>query len=98
MSMVSAWTIGAMASKKLRAPSPVRARIARRQAGDLLSADVDQGMGLQLRRHRLGEAFAVDRQGAAGRDLVRVGGCHDQRAAAAHFRVQQAHGVELPVV
>ena len=40
-----------------------------------------------------GKSVAVDRQRAAGRYLVGVGGAHDQRAQPAHFGVQQADGV-----
>jgi len=36
------------------------------------------------------EAVAVDRERAAGRQLVRIGRLHDQRAGAAHLLVQQA--------
>jgi len=45
-----------------------------------------------------GEAIAVHGQGAAGRHLVLVAAGQDDRAAAAHLGVQQAHGVVLPVV
>ncbi len=40
----------------------------------------------------------VHRQRAAGRQLVRVGRAHDQRIAAAHFLMQQPHGILLVVV
>ena len=43
--------------------------------------------------HGGGEAVAVDGQRAAGRQLVRVGRAHDQRAGAPHLLVQQADGV-----
>jgi hypothetical protein len=70
----------------------------RRQAGDLLADDGDQRMGLDAAGDLGREAVAVDGQGAAGRHLVLVGGRHDQRVQLAHLGVQQAHGVELPVV
>ncbi len=46
----------------------------------------------------IGEPDAVHGQRAARRELVGVGGAHDQRAAAPHFFVQQADGVVLVVV
>ncbi|MNL40506.1 hypothetical protein D3C87_1628600 [compost metagenome] len=55
-------------------------------------------MGFQFGCHGLGEAVAVDGQGAARRDLMGVAAFHDDRAQRPHFRVQQADGVELPVV
>ena len=45
-----------------------------------------------------GKAVAVDRQRAAGRHLVGVGGAHDQRAQPAHFGMQQADRVVGGVV
>ncbi len=74
--------------------SPVR----RRQAGDFLAADGDQRVGFQGASHRGGKAVAIDRQRAAGGNLIGVGSAHDQRAEAAHLRVQQADGVVLGVV
>jgi hypothetical protein len=69
-----------------------------RQAGDFLALDGDQRMGFQAAGDLGREAVAIDGQGAAGGHLVLVGGRHDQAVAAAHLGVQQAHGVELPVV
>ena len=40
-----------------------------------------------------GKSVAVDRQCAAGRNLIGVGGAHDQRAQPAHFGVQQSDRV-----
>ena len=60
--------------------------------------DRDPGMRGQRRRHALRKAFAVHRQGAARRQLVAVGHAHDQRAGAAHFLMQQAHGIVHGVV
>jgi hypothetical protein len=45
-----------------------------------------------------GKSVAVDRQRAAGRNLVGVGGAHDQRAQPAHFGVQQPDRVVGGVV
>ena len=42
---------------------------------------------------RFGEAVAVDRERAAGRDLVGVGAAHDERAQRPHLGVQHADGV-----
>ena len=39
------------------------------------------------------EPFAIDRQCSPGRDLMEVGGAHDQRAKPPHLLVQQADGV-----
>ena len=69
-----------------------------RRPGDLAPLETDQGMGEDAPRHRLREAVAVHRQGAARRRLMGVAARHDQRAHPPHFGVQQAHGVVLPVV
>ncbi|MNQ91712.1 hypothetical protein D3C85_1071060 [compost metagenome] len=70
----------------------------RRQAGDFLAHDGDQRMSFQLGRHGLRKAVAIDRQGAARRDLMGVAAFHDDRAERAHLGVQQADGVVFPVV
>ena len=72
--------------------------IGRRQACDLLAADVDQRMGGKRRGHGRREALAIDRQCASCRDLIDVGRAHDQRAEAAHFLMQEADGVVFLVV
>ena len=59
---------------------------------------VTSGCVSERRRDRGGEAFAVDRQRAAGRNLMRVGRPHDQRAGAAQLLVEQADGIGLGVV
>ena len=69
-----------------------------RQAGDFLAADFDERVGLDLRLDGGGKSVPVDRQRAARGNLVDVGGGHDDRAAAAHFGVEQADGVVFPVV
>ena len=50
-------------------------------------------MGEQGFLHGGRKAVPVDRERAAGRQLVRVGGAHDQRAGAAHFLVDHADRV-----
>jgi len=60
------------------------------QAGHLLARDGDQGMSGERRRDGRREGVTVDRQRAAGRHLVGIGGPHDQRSEAAHLGVQQA--------
>ena len=55
-------------------------------------------MGFQRGRHRGGEAVAVDRERAAGRHLMRIAAAHDERAEAAHFLMQQADRIGLPLV
>ena len=57
-----------------------------------------QRMGEQRLLHGGREAVPVDGERAAGRQLVRVGRAHDQRAGAAHLLVQQADGVVLRIV
>ena len=44
------------------------------------------------------EIIAVHGQRPAGRHLMLIGAGENQRTGAAHFLVQQAHGIELPVV
>ena len=60
----------------------------RREPDDLLASDHDQRMRLERVCHFGGEPFAVDRERAARRQLVGVGGSHDQRARAAHLLMQ----------
>ena len=50
-------------------------------------------MILEFFRHILAEGDAVDGQGPASRDAVRIGGIHDERAETAHFFLQEADGV-----
>ena len=45
-----------------------------------------------------GKSVAVHGERAARRQLVRVGRAQDQRSRAAHFLVQEADGVVLPIV
>ena len=70
----------------------------RRQPRDLLARNFDQRMGFERPGDKGGEAFAVDRERGAGRQLVRVGRRHDERGGAAHLFMQQAHGVGFPIV
>ena len=62
------------------------------------AADLDQGMLVQRLGDGGGKSVAVDRQRAAGGNLVGVGGAHDQRAQPAHFGVQQPDRVVGGVV
>ena len=48
--------------------------------------DLDERFGFERRRDLRGKAVAVDRERAAGGQLVGIGGTHDQRAAAGAFR------------
>ena len=72
--------------------------VGRRQARHLLAPELDQRMGEQRLLHGGGEAVAVDGERAAGRQLVRVGRAHDQRAGAPHLLVQQADRVVRGIV
>ena len=56
------------------------------------------GCACEPLRYLGGEVVAIDREGAAGRQLVAVAGGQNERAGAAHLLVQQADGVRLPVV
>ncbi len=75
-----------------------RVPLGRRQAGDLFSPDLDQLLGHQRRLDRAGKAGPVDRQRAARRQFVGIGGMQDQGSATPHLLVQQADGVALGVV
>ena len=52
--------------------------------------NVDQGMIMQRPGDGCGKSVAIDRERAAGGDLVGVGRAHDQRTQPAHFGVQQS--------
>ena len=65
---------------------------------DFAAFERNQRVRAQRRRDRGGKAVAVDRQRAAGRHLVLVGGTHHQRAEPAHFGMQQADRVVVFVV
>ena len=66
--------------------------------GDFLAADVDEGLAFERRGDGGGEAVAVDRERAARRHLVGVGGVQDQRAEPAHLGVEQPDGAAVRVV
>ncbi len=72
--------------------------ILRRQAGDLAALERDQRMARNALGDLGGKAVAVHRQRAARRQLMRVARRHDQRAAAAHFLMQQPDRVGFPLV
>ena len=65
---------------------------------DFAAFERDERMRGQRRRHRGRKAVAVDRQRAARRHLVGIGGAHHQRAEPAHFLVQQPDRVVVLVV
>ena len=65
---------------------------------DFRAIDLDQRFGFERRRDLGGKAVAVDGERAAGRQFVGIGGAHDQRAAAAHFGMQQADRAALGIV
>lgn len=64
-----------------------------RQFRHFFVADGDQGMILEFFRHVLAEGDAVNGQGPASRNAVRIGGIHDERAETAHFFLQKADSV-----
>ena len=64
-----------------------------RQSRDLAALHRHQRMAQQGVGDIIGEAVAVNRQGAAGRNLVAAGGGHDERAGASHLLVQESDGV-----
>ena len=74
--------------------APVR----RRQAVDFGPMNFDQGMVVQRLGDGGGKSVAVDRQRAAGGNLVGVGRAHDQRTQPAHFGVQQSDRIVGGVV
>ena len=55
-------------------------------------------MGFKPGRHLGRKPLAIHRQGAARRDLMRIAAGQDDRAAAAHFRMQEANGIMLPII
>ena len=65
---------------------------------NLLARDGDQGMRLDGGSHALRKPIPVHRQRAARRHLAGVGRAQNERAAATHFRMQQAHRIVFPVV
>ena len=69
-----------------------------RQGSDFLAGDCDAGVVLQRFGDGGRKAMPVHRQGAAGRQLVSIGGFQDQRAGPAHFLMQQAHRIVGPII
>ena len=72
--------------------------IGRGQGANLFSRDADQRLIFEPPRHLAGKAFAVDGECASCRQLVTIGGAHDQGAGPAHFLVQQPDGIARPIV
>ena len=72
---------------------PVATMTLRQSAGGRPSisarSNLDQGMLIESLGDGRGKSVAVDCQRAAGRNLIGVGGAHDQRTQPAHFGVQQ---------
>ena len=68
------------------------------QGADLFAYDADQRLIFEPAGHLSGKAFAVDGERASRRQLVLVGGGHDQRPGPPHFLVQQADGIAGPIV
>ena len=68
------------------------------QGADLFAHDADQRLIFEPAGHLSGKAFAVDGERASRRQLVLVGGGHDQRPGPPHFLVQQADGIAGPIV
>ena len=65
---------------------------------NFLAADVDQRLAFERRGDGGGKAVAIDRERAAGRQLVGVGGVHHQRAEPAHLGVQEADGAAVRII
>ena len=75
-----------------------RSPFGRRQAGDLLAADLDSGVPAQPLGHGLREALAIHRERSTGRYLMGVGAGHDQRPGQTHLGVQNADRVGFGIV
>jgi hypothetical protein len=65
---------------------------------NLLAANGNQGMGFQGRRDGGGKSVAINRQGAAGGDLIGIGHAHDEGIELAHLLMQQPHRVVLRII
>ena len=68
------------------------------QSLEAFTADLDQRVRGERRRDSRREGVAIDRERAAGRDLVRVTAAHDQGIQPPHLLVQQPDRVVLAVV
>ena len=68
------------------------------QAGDLGAIDGDQRFGFQGGLNAAREMIPVDRQRAARRDTMRVGGSQDERVRPPHFLMQQPDGARVRIV
>jgi len=70
----------------------------RRKPGDLLAHHGDVGMLREGSGDGRGKAVPVDGQRPTRRNLMGIGGLHDQRTQAAHLLMQQPHGVAVGIV
>ena len=69
-----------------------------RRFENLLAADVDERLAFQRRGDGGGKAVTIDRERAARRQLVGVGGVQHQRAEPAHFGMEEADGAAVRVI
>ena len=68
------------------------------RACNFFAADFDQGLRFQCRLHGGRKSLPVDGQRSPGRDLIGIGGLHDQGVQATHFLMQQSDRVEIGIV
>ena len=69
-----------------------------RRLENFLAADVDERLAFERRGDGGGKAVTIDRECAARRQLVGVGGVQHQRAEPAHLGVEKADGAAVRIV
>ena len=69
-----------------------------RRFENFLAADVDERLALERRGDGGGKAVTIDRERAARRQLVGVGGVQHQRAEPAHFGMKETDGAAVGIV
>ena len=69
-----------------------------RRFENFLAPDVDERLAFERRGDGGGKAVTIDRERAARRQLVGVGGVQHQRAEPAHLGVKEADGAAVGVV
>ena len=69
-----------------------------RRFENFLAADVDERLAFERRGDGGGKAVTIDRERAARRQLVGVGGVQHQRAEPAHLGMEEADGAAVRVV
>ncbi len=69
-----------------------------RRFENFLAADVDERLAFERRGDRGGKAVTIDRERAARRQLVGIGGVHHQRAEPAHLGMKEADGAAVRVI